>query len=342
LHCAASGKRSRPDVAAFLLGWEPRLIELQRELERGTYRPGEYHTFTVREPKTRRISAAPFRDRIVHHALTQVLEPAFEPKFVRESYACRRGLGTHKALNACCHACRAFPYVLQCDIRKYFPSIDHQILKDQLAGAIKCRATLGLAGTVIDCSNPQEAADAYFPGDMIFTPWERRRGVPLGNQTSQFFANVYLNGLDHFVLREIRPRAYCRYVDDFLLFHEDRGFLSAAREAIQLRLNMLRLRLHDGKSRVYRTADGVTFLGWRILPRRLRLVRSNVVRLRRHIRALQRENAAGKIGWGDVAASLQSWNAHAAHGDTWRLREQIFSQFAFRARSLAVSRADSL
>jgi retron-type reverse transcriptase len=329
LDCAARGKRRRPDVAAFLLEWEPRIVALQRELRAGAYLPGGYRTFLVREPKPRHISAAPFRDRVVHHALTQVLEPIFERRFVPQSYACRRGFGTHRAIEAAERACRAFPFVLQCDIRKYFPSVDHEILKAQLAHTVKCPPTLRLAGAIVDGSNPQEPAEAYFPGDDLFTPGERRRGIPLGNQTSQFFANVYLNGMDHFILRQIRPRAYCRYVDDFLLFHEDRDFLDGARARIEGYLAELRLRLHGGKSRVSRTADGVTFLGWRILPDRRRLVRPNVIRFRRRIRALQRQYRSGEMGWQEVAARLQAWNAHASHGDTWALRQQIFAQHPF-------------
>jgi retron-type reverse transcriptase len=298
-------------------------------LRAGEYAPGGYRTFLVREPKPRRISAAPFRDRGVHHALTQILEPIFERRFVAQCYACRRGFGTHKALEAAARACRASPFVLQCDIRKYFASVDHEILKAQLARTIKCGPTLHLAALIIDGSNPQDPAEAYFPGDDLFTPAERRRGIPLGNQTSQFFANVYLNEIDHFILREIQPAAYCRYVDDFLLFHRERAFLDDARARIESRLEGLRLRLHDGKSRVYRTADGVTFLGWRILPDRTRLVRRNVVGFRRRIRALQRQYERGEIAWKDVAARLQAWNAHASHGDTWTLRQQIFSQFPF-------------
>jgi len=334
VHRAALGKRSRPDVAAYLLEWELHLVRLQRELKNGDYVPGGYRTFLMREPKPRRISAAPFRDRVVHHALTQVLEPVFERRFVPQSYACRRGLGTHKALDSAAKACAAYPFVLQCDIRKYFPSIDHEILKGQLARAVKCAPTLGLAGLIVDGSNPQEPAEAWFPGDDLFTPWERRRGIPLGNQTSQFFANIYLNELDHFVLREIQPGAYCRYVDDFVLFHHDKAFLDAARSRIEAFLTDLRLRLHDGKSRVYRTAGGVTFLGWRIFPDRRRLVRANVVRFRRRIRALQRRYASGEIEWRNVQARLQAWNAHAAHGDTWILRERIFSQHAFSRNPL--------
>ena len=330
LRRAAAGKRSRPDIAAFMLEWEPRLVALRRELTDGTYLPGRYRTFRVWEPKSRLISAAPFRDRVVHHALTQVLEPVFEPRFTAQSYACRTGFGTHKAIEACAAACRAFPFALKGDIRKYFPSIDHEILKSQLARAVKCRRTLDLAGRIIDGSNPQESVQAWFEGDDLFSPLERRRGLPLGNQTSQFFANVYLNEFDHFVLRQIRPRAYCRYVDDFLLFHEDKQFLADARARIELRLESLRLRLHDGKTRAYRTADGITFLGWRVFPDHRRLVRGNVVRFRRRLKGLQRDYLAGLIDWDHVAACVQAWNAHADHGDTWRLREQIFDQHAFR------------
>jgi hypothetical protein len=332
LQRAACGKRTRPDVAQFLLDWEPRLVELQRQLRSGEYSPGPYHCFRVWEPKPRWISAAPFRDRVVHHALTQILEPIFEPRFTPHSYACRTGFGAHKALAAAAAACARFPFVLQCDIRKYFPSIDHAILNDLLARAIKCGPTLALAGRIVDGSNPQEPMDVYFPDDDLFTPFERRRGLPLGNQTSQFFANVYLNGLDQFVLRQVRPGAYCRYVDDFLLFHAGRGFLREARRGIEAELCKLRLCLHEGKSRVHRTEDGITFLGWRIYPDHRRLVRSNVVRFRRRIRALQRRFASGEAKWAEILPRLQAWNAHAAHGDTWKLREQIFAQFPFARR----------
>jgi retron-type reverse transcriptase len=326
---AALGKRSRPDVADFLLHWETHVVGLQRDLKAGGYRPDGYRTFLVREPKPRYISAAPFRDRVVHHALTQILEPIFARRFAAQSYACRVGFGTHKAIDATARACAAFPFVLQCDIRKYFPSIDHEILKAQLARVVKCSETLKLAALIIDGSNPQEPFHAYFPGDTLFTPFERPHGIPLGNQTSQFFANVYLNELDQFVLRELRPRRYCRYVDDFLLFHEDKSFLAEARAAIESRLAELRLLLHPGKSRTYRTADGITFLGWRIFSDHRRLVRGNVVRFRRRIASLQRRFDAGTITWEEVEPRLQAWNAHAAHGDTWRLREQIFERFPF-------------
>jgi RNA-directed DNA polymerase len=326
---AAKGKRTRPDVADFLLGLEVELIRLQDELESGNYRPGPYRTFTVHEPKPRRISAAPFRDRVVHHALTRVLEPIFERRFVNNSFACRKGKGTHRALVSAERACQRFPYVLKCDVRKYFPCIDHEALKSLLSRVVKCRRTLQLAALIIDGSNSQEELVFYFPGDTLFTPIERRRGLPLGNQTSQFFANVFLNPLDHFVLRQLRPGHFVRYVDDFLLFDGDKTALQQMRRRLDDFLCGLRLGIHARKSRVYRTMDGVTFLGWRLFPDRRRLVRSIVVRWRRKLRALQAAFEAGQIGLADVTTGVRAWIAHADHGGTRNLRRQLFGYHSF-------------
>jgi RNA-directed DNA polymerase len=284
---AARGKRSRPDVARFLHEIEPNLCRLQRELTDGRYQPGGYRTFWIHDSKSRLISAAPFRDRVVHHALTRVLEPVFEARFTGYSFASRKGFGQHRALALAREACRQHRYVLKCDIRKYFPSMDHEILKEQLARAVKCQPTLDLAARIIDGSNPQEPVAHYFPDDTLFTPSSRRRGLPIGNQTSQFFGNVYLNGLDHFVLRELKPGLYLRYVDDFVLFGDDKQALRAMRERIQAFLDTCRLSLHDRKSRVYACAEGLTFLGWRLLPHQARIARPNVVRMRRRLRKMQ-------------------------------------------------------
>ena len=177
----------RPDVARFLLNLEPDVAGLQRQLTQGSYVPGEYRTFVIKEPKRRVISAAPFRDRVVHHALTRVLEPVFERRFTSDSFACRKGFGTHKAVARAKAGCEQSRYVLKCDVMKYFPSVDYAILKELLRDVIKRQPTLELAGRIIDGSNPQTPAANYFERDDLFTPFERRRGIPLGNQTSQFF-----------------------------------------------------------------------------------------------------------------------------------------------------------
>jgi hypothetical protein len=305
------------------------LATLRRSLLAESWTPGPYRTFRILEPKPREISAAPFADRVVHHAFTQIVEPLFEPRFSPSSFACRAGFGTHAALRAARQASARCEFVLKCDIRKYFASLDHEILLAQLERALKCAPTLRLARAIVAGSNPQEAVEWYFPGDDLFTPFERRRGIPLGNQTSQFFANVYLNGLDHFVEREIQPYRYARYVDDFLLFDNDAAKLRDALAAVREVAAGVRLVLHPGKSRIYRVRDGFPFLGWRIFPETARLQRGNVVRFRRKMKALRKDWLAGRVDWEEVRASVAAWVGHAMHGDTWRLREEIFGKFGF-------------
>ena len=328
-HAAAAGKRRRPDVAAFNLNLEGELLQLRRELERGTYLPGPYHSFRIEDPKPRHISAAPFRDRVVHNAFTRIVEPIFEKRFSNNSFACRKGFGTHRALERAKEAARRYSYVLKCDIRKYFASIDHRILKDLLAKALKCRPTLDLAARIIDGSNEQESVVAYYPGDDLFTPFERRRGLPLGNQTSQFFANVYLDPLDQVMVREMRSGAYIRYVDDFVVFENSKERLREILAAIRSFLAPLRLDLHPGKSRIHRTADGVTFLGWRVFPDRTRLDSGNIRRFRARMRGLQSDYAVGEVTLGEVRQRVQAWIAHAAQGNTRMLREGLLARFAF-------------
>ncbi len=324
---AARGKRKRPDVAQFLFNLESNVCSLQRELLAGRWEPGEYRTFWIRDPKARMISAAPFRDRVVHHAVTRVLETVFEPRFTASSFASRKGFGQHQALRKARGACQRYRYVLKCDIRKYFPSMDHLVLKELLERAVKCRPTLDLVAAIIDCSNAQEEVSAWFPGDTLFTPLERPKGLPIGNQTSQFFANVYLNALDHFVLRVLRPELYLRYVDDFVLFGDDKTELASMRGAIVTRLEGLRLELNEGKSRVYRCADGVTFLGWRLFPGYARLPRRNVVGMRRRLRRIREEFHSAKMNFTDIQRRISAWLGHAAFGDTWKLRRKLFEGF---------------
>lgn len=201
---AIRGKRLRPDVAHFIVNAESELLTLQEELQAKRYLPGPYRTFYVYEDKPRMISAAPFRDRVVHHALCNLLEPIFERSFIPDLYSNRVGKGQHQAVKRAQYFARSCPYVLKCDIKKYFPSIDHEILKTLVRKKIKCRDTLWLVEVILDHSNPQEPVQNYFPQDDLLTALERRKGLPIGNQTSQFFANLYLSPLDHFVKETLR------------------------------------------------------------------------------------------------------------------------------------------
>ncbi|NBD33958.1 MAG: RNA-dependent DNA polymerase [Cyanobacteria bacterium] len=326
---AQKGKRFRENVLAFNYHLEGELVRLQQELTQKTYQPGDYRTFHIKEPKTRMISAAPYRDRVVHHALCNIILPIFEQTFIRDSYANRVGFGTHRALERFTQFARSSRYVLQCDLKKYFPSIDHAILKQLLRRKLKCRDTLWLIDTIIDNSNEQLAVVEYFPGDDLLTPLQQRRGLPIGNLTSQFFANVYLNGFDHFVKEQLKAKKYVRYVDDFALFDDDWQLLVEARRAVAEYLTKLRLKIHPIKSQLFETKHGANFLGFRIFPDRIRVRTENLRRARRRLNRLQKDYTQGNIDWSKVDQSLTSWLAHLDHGDTWQLRKKIFSSLVF-------------
>jgi RNA-directed DNA polymerase len=327
---ASKGKRFRPPVVRFHFNLEHELWSLHEELAAKTYQPGGYRTFYLYEPKKRQISAAPYRDRVVHHALTNVLEPLFERSFLFDSYASRRGKGTLAAVDRCQHYARRFRYVLKADIEKFFPSLDHQILKALVAHKVKDPDVLWLTGLIIDQSNAQEPVLKWFPGDDLFTPTERRRGLPIGNQTSQFFANVYLDPLDHFVKERLRVGGYVRYVDDFLVFCDDKTHLADVREQIAGFLVRLRLRLHATKNVVFPVNQGIRFLGYRVFATHRLLVQENVWRFRRRLRKMQRQYAECAMSLDQARQRIVSWIGHARQADTYRLRRRLFSEHPFR------------
>ncbi|NOT60895.1 MAG: RNA-directed DNA polymerase [Acidobacteria bacterium] len=326
---AQRGKRFRDNVLPFNFNLEAELLQLQSELINRTYQPGAYKTFHIVEPKRRMISAAPYRDRVVHHALCNVIAPLFEQTFIADSYANRTGFGSHRALRKFIGYARSRRYVLQCDISKYFASIDHERLKGMLRHKLKCPDTLWLIDTIIDASNAQETVHHYFAGDDLFTPSARRRGLPIGNLTSQFFANVYLNGFDHFVKEQLKAEHYVRYVDDFALFSDDHEFLRQARPAIESALADVRLQIHPIKSQLFETRCGASFLGFRILPHQIRLKSASLRRARRRLRHYQTLYRHRALALRQLTESIRSWLAHLAHGDTWQLRLRVFAPLVF-------------
>jgi len=321
---ALARKRGKQGPAGFQVNLEKHLLDLQHRLLDGSWRPGPYRAFTVHEPKTRMISAAPFADRVVHHALCNVVEPIFERGFIADSYANRLGKGTHRAVARYERYRDRHRHVLRCDIYRYFPAIDHAILKADLRRRIACAPTLALLDAVIDGSNAQEPVALYFPGDDLFSPDSRRRGLPIGNLTSQFFANVYLDGLDHFV-KEVLRAPYVRYVDDFALFHDDAAVLADRHERIARYLEGRRLVLHPRKTVIVPTAEAARFLGYELFSGgRRRLPDENVDRFAGRLRALRQSYRAGRVELDEVRQRVSSWIAHAAHANTWRLRHALF------------------
>lgn len=324
---AAKGKRGKGNVALFEHRLEENLFQLQDELRTRQYRPGGYVSFHIHEPKTRIISAAPFRDRVVHHALCNRIEPLFERSFIADSYANRVGKGTHRAIARCQQFARRYAYYLSCDVRQFFPSLDHAILRQTLGYKITDENVLWLIDQIL-ASGLGVLDEVYemiwFSGDDLLAA-SRRRGLPIGNLTSQFWANCYLNPLDHFIKRELRCPAYARYVDDVLLFSDDKPTLWAWREAIVARLARLRLTIHP-QAEPRPVNEGIPFLGFVVYPERRRLKRRKGLYFQRRLHRLVADYADGIISLAQLTASVQGWIAHAGYGNTIGLRKAVLTR----------------
>jgi hypothetical protein len=330
---ARRGKRDRDVVQRFEFHQERELLRLQRELLDGSYRPGPFTTHWITLPKPRLISAAPYRDRVVHHAVMNVLEPILDRHFHPDSYACRKGKGTHAASRRLQQLMRRYRFTLQCDVRKYFPSIDHLLLKELLRRRIKDRAVLGLLDAVVDGSNEQEVVQQWFPGDDLFAPQERRRGLPIGNLTSQWFANWYLDGFDHALAGHPRL-GYLRYCDDFILLADDPARLRALAGIVADALRGLRLQLHRERLQVQPSSAGRVFVGYRTMPRCRRLTNEGVRRFQRRLSGLRRAFRHGELDRGRIHQRLMSWLGHAGQADSGGLCTRLALQVRWQDRHL--------
>jgi len=314
---ARRGKRYSADALQFGSRLEENLLCLRNELRSGDFRTGEYRTFTVYEPKQRLVAALPFRDRVVHHALCRVIEPIWETRFIHDSYACRVGKGTHTGADRVTEFLRRARgiwdqvYVLKMDVRSYFPSIDHGVLLSLVSRRVACPRTMRLITGII----------------YSWSPGGRATGLPIGNLTSQLFANVYLHELDKFVKHTLQIRFYVRYMDDAVIIHGDKRQLHEIKDQIAGFLkDKLKLRLNS-KTSVFPAAQGVNFLGYRIWWSHRLLRKRSVTQMRRKLRRFEREYTAGQIGLNEIDASVQSWLGHAGHANTYRLREKLFEGF---------------
>jgi hypothetical protein len=253
--------------------------------------------------KRRFISAAPYVDRVVQHALCNLIEPIFERTFIYDSYACRKGKGTHKAVDRFTEYSRKNVYVLKCDIRNYFASIDHEILFQMIQRKIKDPKVLWLIRVIIDSTpNP---------------------GIPIGNLTSQIFANLYLNGLDHFIKENIGCRCYLRYMDDLILFGDNKEQLAGWKEEIGDFLGEIILFLHAEKSQLYQTGDGVPFLGYKVYPTHRLVLTQNVRRYRKRMKKYLRLFKMNLISGKKIAAYLQSWLGFTGYADSYHLQDKL-------------------
>jgi RNA-directed DNA polymerase len=307
---AAKGKKNKPRVASFIRNLENEIIDLERELLNKTYCPRPYRTFRIRDPKERMICAADFRDRVVHHALCAALDPIFERLSVFDSYACRMEKGHHRAVRRAQAFCRRYSYYLKLDVHKFYDSVDHVTLKSQLRRRIKDPDLLWLLDVFID--HP--------------VPWTQAgKGIPIGNLTSQHFANFYLSGLDHLIKEYLRMEGYIRYMDDLVLFADEKDTLRQTLTCIESYLDKaLQLKLKDGGILLAPASQGLSFLGFRIFPGTLRIARQGWRRFRRKAICVSDRYGSGAIDDETWTRSMASLIGHLKQAQTRNLRAPFF------------------
>ena len=308
------GKTYRIYALEFEIDLEKNIFELQEELKSGKWKPIGYKTFYIYDPKKRLINAPAFRDRIVHRAVYDIMEPIWEPIFIYDSYACRKGKGTHKGVNRLTKFLRSYPpnqkvYCFKADIKSYFASVDHKILFDIIKRKIVDKNFLSVIWKIIDSYHEEG---------------KRGIGIPLGNLTSQLFGNIMLNELDYFVKHELRVKHYIRYMDDFIILHTKKKKLWEWRDEIVMFLKKLKLRLHPKKQNVFPANRGIDFLGY-IVFRDYRKVRSrNIHRFYNRLKKISKGTSNR-----DPELSIMSWFGYSIHADTYRLNQSIAKKYPF-------------
>lgn len=321
-------KRYRDEILKFGYNLEENLLKLQEELLNQSYQHGGYREFTVCDSKKRRIKAAPFRDRVVHHALCNVIEPIFEKGFIYDSYACREERGTHKAIKRLEKFWRSAAdsvggglkrkdlFCLQCDISKYFNSINHRVISEIIKKKIADKKVIWLIEEILNSS--EEKSDT---------------GIPIGNLTSQLFANVYLNELDKFVKHQLKVRYYIRYMDDFLVLNYSKKKLHEIKKQIQEFLReRLKLELHPKKANIFPTphhfcsesgGGGIDFLGYQIFENYKLLRKNTVKRFIKRTKIYQKRLKNNLMSEEKFNQSLQSWLDYACFAKSWLLRKNL-------------------
>ena len=312
---ARKGKRRSPEVAAFDVDAFANLVNIHEHLLRGTWRPGVARRFWVRDPKWREITAPPFSDRIVHHAIVRIIEPLFERRFIHDSYACRRGKGTHAAVRRTQSFLRGAvrtwpqPYIVKVDVKSYFASIDHDVLLRQMSRVVRDDRVLALLRTVY--------SGYGFSGV----------GLPVGALTSQLAANILLDVIDHKVKDDLGVRYYVRYMDDMVAVVSGKNAARSLLGRIALELAALGLRVNP-KSGIWPAARGVDFCGYRIRHTHI-LPRKRCLRAwKKRFAALRRRHESGQATLGQCRQRVMSFLAVMRHANAWRTSESILSRFS--------------
>ena len=304
---ARRGKQLAPEVMEFGRHLDTNLASLRRGLLDGSLTIGNYHCFTVYDPKERVICAAPFHERVLHHAIMNLCESRFERFQIFDSYACRKGKGVYAALERALRFARASDWFLKLDVRKYFDSVDQTVLRGQLRGLFREKPLLGLLDRIL--SSYQTASG---------------KGLPIGNLTSQFFANHYLATMDHFIKETLRVRRYVRYMDDFVLWDSNKETLRERAKQIADSLAATP-RLDLKKPCMNRCAQGMSFLGYRVFPHGLTLTRRSRDRFRRKMQWIENKLRTGEWNERQAADHALPLLAFVRHAQTLNFRRGVLA-----------------
>ena len=308
---ARKGATKTRELYQFHFELEPRLFRLSEALLAGSYQPSPYRYFTILDPKRREIAVAPFVDRVVHHAVVGVLEPIFDPTFIFDSYATRKGKGTHAALLRSQQFLRKYRWFFKTDIDQYFASIHHDTLLELITRKIKDKRLLQLIEKIVR----NGGREGY--------------GLPIGNLTSQFFANVYLNPFDHFVKEDLRIKGYLRYMDDSVLFSHEKDELKTHKSSLESFLSeRLHLQLKASNSFFNQRSNGLSFLGARVYSHQIHVHPSNLKRSKKKLKEKHRAFREGKLSEEAYLASLQSRWAHLSWFDSQPIRDSWIREIA--------------
>lgn len=320
-----NGKRKKKDVRLFEWNLEENIFKLHRELKGKTYRHSSYTSFNISDPKPRNIHKAQVRDRVLHHAVFQILNPIFEAGFISASFSCREGYGTHKGVRFLQSTLRKASkngkvpcFVLKCDIRKFFDTIDHNILLAILKKKVKDNDTVWLLEKII-----ASFASTHFP--LV-----ANKGVPIGNLTSQLFANIYLNELDVFVKQKLKVKYYLRYTDDFLIVSGDKEYLEKIIPKIVLFLEeKLSLKIHEEKTKIRKISQGIDFLGYIAFVSYMLVRTKTKKRMFKKFRAKIEDYKSGVISKNSLLQSLQSYLGFLSHAETHKIQHYFKNRFWF-------------
>jgi RNA-directed DNA polymerase len=339
---ARKGKRYRQEVLEFNNLLEENLIQIQNELIWKTYQVGRYRNFFVYEPKKRLIMALPFKDRVVQWAIYRVLNPLLDKRYIQDSYACRVGYGSHKAVKRIRYWLRYLSrrpgktYALKLDVSKYFYRVDHDVLMNILGRIIDDPDVMWLLETIIR----SEHNFGVMLGDHDYQqPMVAGLGMPIGNLTSQMFANLYLNELDQFVKHVLKVKYYARYMDDMIVLHKNKRLLWHIKREMGGFLSGLKLTLNN-KTSVRPTAYGVDFCGYRIWPTHIKLRKKTALKMKRRLRYLQRAYARGDVTLQEVNASVQSYMGILKHCNSYSLREKLFGNLVWTRDNVQQSQGE--